>query len=215
MKVKEEKLLAGGGNKLSLADKVLERCMIGNTLPLKDMILTDKFFLLLNLRSISYGPDYTFTITCGCSFEFKKTITLPDGLQLKVATDKDKEPFDIVLPRCKKTVSLKFLRGSDEAEIESYIKGLPSGVQIEGDPSYEFRLSRFIAKIDGKEVDMLEKLHFCENLIGADSLAIRRAIAENETGPIMTIKAQCPQCRNELTTYLPLTNEFFPAGNAQ
>ena len=75
MTVKEEKLLAGGGNKLSLADKVLERCMISNTMPLKDMILTDKFFLLLNLRAISYGPEYTFELRCGCEFKFKKTIT--------------------------------------------------------------------------------------------------------------------------------------------
>jgi hypothetical protein len=215
IKVSEEKLLAGGGNRMRLVDKVLERCMITKTLPLRDMIISDKFWLMLNLRAISYGSDYMFMLKCSaCSMEFRHSLTLPTGLQLKRATDADKEPFDVKLPVAKKTVSLRFLRGSDEEEIERYLKQLPRNAADEGDPAYVYRLSRFIVKVDGKELDTLEKMNFCDGLIGQDSLAIRRAIAENETGPILTIQTQCPGCKADVETSLPLTNEFFPSSAA-
>ena len=111
-----------------------------------------------------------------------------------------------------KIVSLKFLRGSDEEEIENFVKQLPSQKADEGDASYAFRMSRFIVKIDGKEVSAVDKLHFCEELIGMDSLAIRRGISQRETGPVMDLKAKCPGCRTDISTSLPFTNEFFPSG---
>lgn len=210
IKVKEEKLLAGGGNRLHLADLILERCIVSKCPPVKDLLITDKFYMLLCLRSISYGADYTFEIKCTqCSLEFKKTVQLPEGLQIRSATQEDKEPFDIDLPSCKKKVTLRFLRGVDEEEIENYVKQSVNVGTSEGDPSYAFRLARYIVTVDGKEMPILEKLSFCENLVGKDSLAIRQAIAEKETGPIFTITAKCPSCQNEMSTLLPLTNEFF------
>jgi len=214
IKVSEEKLIAGGGNRLQLADKVLQKCIESQCLPVNELLLTDKFYLLLCLRSISYGPEYSFKIKCAsCDMEFVHSITLPEGLCLKSATKNDVEPFDVKLPVCGKTVSLRFLRGTDEEEIENYVKQLPSQKSDDGDSSYAFRLSRFISKIDGQDTGVLEKLSFCEELIGMDSLAIRKGVAQHETGPVMTIKAKCPSCRAEIQTDLPFTNEFFPSGN--
>lgn len=214
IKVLEEKLLAGGGNRMDLADKVLKRCIISECPELDDLLLTDKFYLLLNLRAISYGPEYSFSMKCGsCETDFKRTITLPEGLEVRAATKGDKEPFDVDLPVCKKKVSLRFLRGFDEKEIENYVRQLPNAGGEDGDPGYEFRMSRFIAKIDGEDIDPIEKVRFCEGLIGRDSLAIRQAIAEHETGPVMTIRAKCPGCQRDISTLFPLTSEFFPSGN--
>ena len=148
IKVAEEKLLAGSGNKMALADKVLQRCILSPCIPLRDMILTDKFYLLLVLRNISYGPEYQFQVKCStCSTQFKRSITLPEGLGLKMAVDTDMEPFDVTLPQSAKVVSLRFMRGSDEEETEAFIKGLPAAKSDEGDPAYEFKLSRYIVRI--------------------------------------------------------------------
>lgn len=214
IKVREEKLLAGAGNRMALVDKVLEQCMLTKTLPVRELLLTDKFWLMLNLRSISYGSEYMFSLKCGCGLEFRHSLSLPTGLQVKRATAGDVEPFDVTLPSCKKVVSLRFLRGTDEEEVERFIKQLPRNAGDEGDSAYVYRLSRFIVKIDGKEMDSLEKQRFCEDLIGQDSLAIRRAIGEHETGPILTISARCPSCATDVVTSLPLTNEFFPSSAA-
>ena len=213
--VKEEKLLMGKGNRMALADKILAKCITSECIPLKNLLMTDKFFLLLNLRAVSYGPEYSFSMKCSdCDFEFRHTIALPEGLQLKVASKDDTEPFDVKLPVCGKTASLRFLRGYDEEEIENYIRTLPDAGAEEGDPGYVFRMGRFIAKIDDKEIDVLEKLSFCENLTGRDSLAIRQAIAKHETGAILSIKTKCPSCQAEIRSTLPLTSEFFPSGVA-
>jgi len=214
--VQEEKLLAGNsGNRLELADKVLQRCIVSKCPPLSDLLMTDKFYLLLVLRSLSYGATYGFTLSCGnCKFEFSHSIQLPEGLQLKVATEGDVEPFEVELPLCKKKVSLRFLRGTDEQEIENFVKTLPDAGKEEGDPGYAFRLSRFIDKIEGKEVDPIDKLQFCEKLIGMDSQKIRKTVVEKESGPILTVSAKCPNCQTLIRSLLPLTNEFFPSPTA-
>lgn len=213
--VQEEKLLAGKGDKMEMAYKVLQKCICSECPPLDSLLMTDTFFLLLNLRAISYGAEYGFQIQCpGCDTKFKHSITLPEGLQLKVAEQGDVEPFDIELPLSKQTVSLRFLRGSDEKEIDSFLLNMPNAGNQEGDASYIFRLSRFIAKINGEEVDAVNKMDFCSKLIGKDSLAIREAIAEHETGPILSVHAKCPSCQLEVRTVLPLTSEFFPASVA-
>jgi len=214
--VQEEKLLAGNaGNRLELADKVLQKCIVSKCLPLSDLLMTDKFYLLLVLRSISYGTEYGFTLACGsCKFEFQHSVKLPEGLQLKVATEGDVEPFEVTLPACKKKVSLRFLRGYDEEEIENFVKTLPDAGKDDGDPGYPFRLSRFIDKIEGEDVDPIEKLQFCEKLIGMDSMKIRHSIAERETGPILTVSAKCPNCQTPVRSILPLTNDFFPTPTA-
>ena len=135
---------------------------------------------------------------------------LPDGLTLKMATDEDTEPFDVKLPVSSKTLSLRFLRGTDEQAVDDYVKNLPNASAEDGDPAYAFRLARHIAKMDGEDVDPLQKLSFCEQMIGQDSLAMRTALIEHETGADMGIEASCPSCHKAIETSLPLTNEFFP-----
>ena len=213
--VREEKLLAGKGDQMELADSVLEKCIVSKCLPIDELLMTDKFYLLLHLRAVSYGSDYAFRIQCpACERKFKHSIVLPKGLGLKVAEKGDKEPFEVELPMCKKKVTIRFLRGSDEKEIDSYISNIPDVSAEEGDPSYIFRLTRFIVDVDGKPMDAVGKMDFCSNLIGKDSLAIREAIAEHETGPILSIEAKCPGCQQKVHSVLPLTNEFFPSSVA-
>ena len=48
--------------------------------------------------------------------------------------------------------------------------------------------------------------------IGADSMAIRQAVADNETGPLFDIECLCPACGFRNVVMLPLTTEFFPSG---
>jgi len=209
----EEKLFLASGSRMAVADRVLSACLLTANVAISDLLMTDKYYLLLNLRALSYGPEYAFAIPCrGCGAKFNHTVVLPTGLNLKIATETDVEPFDVELPVCKQTVSLRFLRGFDEEAVDDYVKQLSSGAAEQGDPGYAFRLSRHIVKIDGKEVDQLAKLAFVETpLIGRDSLAIRRAIAERETGADLTVEATCPSCRATLSTLLPFSNEFFPS----
>lgn len=210
--VQEEKLMMGARNRLSVMDKILERCLVGCSLPISKLLMTDKFFLMMQLRSISYGADYTFKQKCPyCTATFQHTIQLPEGLTMKVSEPTDVEPFEVFLPRCKKKVTVRFLRGEDEEAIEKYVQAKPNASKEEGDPGYEYRIATQLVSIEGKELDILERLRFCENLTGMDSLAIRRVVSEKEPGLDLSIQCVCPTCRNDIHTGVQLTNEFFPS----
>lgn len=210
--VEEEKLFLATGRRSDIADRVLARCIESPLIILSDMLMTDKFYLLLTLRALSYGQDYAFKLVCpSCSTEFNHTLRLPEGLKLKVADDTDIEPFEVKLPLSGKTLQLRHLRGYDETEIDNYLKQLPNVNTADGDPAYAFRLSRFIVSIDNDVLDTLQKLQFCETMLGRDSLAMRNAIQTHETGPDLTLEVNCPSCRRSIRSSLPMTNEFFPA----
>lgn len=209
--VTEEKYLVSAKNRLVAADKILSRCVINCAVSMSDMLMTDKFFLLLCLRNVSYGPEYSFKLTCRCQYEFPYTVIIPDGLKLAIAAEGDVEPFDVALPVSKKTLSLRFLRGYDEEAIEAYSAQLtPAQIADEGDPAYAYRMSRHIVSVNGTAIDSLAALHLCESLIGRDSLALRTAITSHETGAKLTVSTTCPKCRKELVSPIQFTSDFFP-----
>ncbi len=208
--VKEEKLLVNAQDKLSAIDLVLDRCLLTRTLPLNEYLVTDKFFLFLNVRTISYGPDYQFMVKCsGCGNSFRHQVILPQGLRLKVPTDDSVEPFDVFLPMCKKTVSIRFLRGKDETEIRAFAKQTK---RPDGDPTYSYSLAKSIVSVDKKEMNPVELLEFVENLYGRDSLAIRNALEKNQSGIDLEIDAECPTCLERFKTPIEFSTEFFRSG---
>ena len=208
MTVREEKLLLAGTLQDAL-DKILTVCIVSSTIPIDEFLLTDKFYLLLHLRALSYGSEFDFQLECpACGNSFMYKLQLPEGLTLKIANDQDVEPFDITLPVSGKKVSLRFLRGKDEKNIEFYARQLK---QEDGDPSYSYRMATHIVALDGKPVTVLEAKAFCEDMIGRDSMAFRTAIAERETGLDLSVKAVCPACRQEVLARMPMTRRFFPA----
>lgn len=210
--VKQEKLLAGARDPMAAADKVLAQCLVDCPIAPKDMLNTDRFYLILQLRAMSYGTDYEFKLSCpACSNSYTHKISLPADLKERVADESDTEPFEITLPRCGKKVALRFMRGTDLESVIKYVNQLrPDQRNPEnGDPAYEYKLAIQIAAIDGVKMGMIDKLQFVGTLLGADSFAIRNAIAERETGAFMNIAVSCPACGNRSETLLPLTNDFF------
>lgn len=210
--VQEEKyLLSSNGSRLALADKVLTKCIVLPAgLNLDDVLMTDKFFLLLCLRNLSYGPEYTFPVTCSCKYAFPHTVTLPDGLSIITPDDSFVEPFFADLPVVGKRVGLRYLRGRDEAAIEAYVAQLKPAQLDDGEPSYLYRLACHLVSVDGAAIDILEAMNFCGKLVGRDSLALRKAVQSHQTGASLMIKAQCPKCRKELVAPIQFTSDFFP-----
>jgi len=209
--VQEEKLMVSARDRVGVIDKVLDRCLVTRALSVDDYLMTDKFFLVLNLRTLSYGPDYTFLMTCiSCKNEFKHHVRLPEGLRKKVASDDDVEPFEVHLPVSNKTLTCRFLRGHDEKAVDQYVKS--TDVVSEGDPAYAYRLSCGIVTIDGQDPGLMQKLAFCENMLGKDSLALRTEFEKRQTGIDLRTTAICPACQYENTTLIEFTTEFFRPG---
>lgn len=162
MSTREEKMLASGQSQ-GLVDMLIERCVFTDTgapLPMgaNDFLVGDRLFLMMAVRAVSFGQDYTFQMKCDCGQEFQHTTKIPDDLATVFLDDDFREPFEVELPYTAKTkgidrpvkLTLRLLRGSDEKAITKFAEGQYEKVDVmsEGDPAYTYRMLRHIVSME-------------------------------------------------------------------
>ena len=178
-----------------------------------DLLAGDKFFLLLCLRAVSYGPTYNFSITCGnCTSRIHHQVDLPYDLGLEFIDPEFEEPFYVTLPHLRKKVGLRLLRVRDTDSVRKLVnrgRRGSNGLAQVGDESYVHRLARSIVSVDGEEKSTMDAVHFVETLYGPDSLAIRNRIEEVDVGVSALQEIECDNCGHLNETFLPITHEFF------
>lgn len=214
MGTKEEKMLSAGraGNVESMLDRVF-RTTLECPIPSHDLKTVDRFFVLIKLRVMSYGPEYHFTYKCeDCNQKVSGIINL-DKMEITYADEDMQEPFEVTLPLTGDTIQWKLLTGNDETTIRRsadrmHQKGRAKG----GDPAYILRLCQHIVSINEEEKNIGDLTKYVESLKGQDSLAFRDAIeGGNEIGVNLLIVSHCtyPQCGWPTEIVLPFGPEFF------
>lgn len=217
MTAREEKMLAGAkGSAGSVLDQILKSCVqLPSGMTVGDLLTADRFFILLILRSTSYGSEYKFTLTCGsCNQRFPHKVTLDDteAFPVKVPEDGASEPFEVKLPIKGDTLKFRLLRGEDEKAIERAANQAINRGDAVGDPAYTLRLARHIVAINSDSVGpekMSDTNRYIEKLIGKDSVALRNAIEAADCGVDITLRLNCPRCDDFIEQSMPMTAEFF------
>jgi hypothetical protein len=212
MGTREEKLFsAGAGSGLTIINKVFDTCVV---CPIEHnkLILGDRLFLLLQIRSVTYGNQYDYSYRCDeCRKKAYGSISL-DSLVIKGPRNvENPDKFDVTLPLLKNTVSLRLLTGEDEDRIKRYVAQVSAKSRGQSsDTEYIYALARRIDAIDGEDIGIREAMEFVEKLKGADSLALRDSLIENDIGPDISVTPTCNNCgfENEEFT-LPMDVEFF------
>ena len=211
MSAREEKLVAGmrGSNIEEVIDSLLSRCIKSPITP-DELLVTDRFYLLLVLRANSYGEIYNIELNCPyCETRGKYEVKLPGDLTVQYAGDDDHEPFRVKLPSGI-VVGFRLLRGKDLKDIKRNAEITTSkGYAGEGEPSYLYRLAKQIVSINGKSLDMLVAQELVSRLPARDSAVLKHAYDKKTPGAITTIKKPCVSCTKEIQTELPMTAEFF------
>ena len=220
MTAKEEKYLAGGfkdGN--AIIDAIIRSCVPSLTVPVDDLLIGDKFFMMLVIRASSYGSSYGMEIKCpNCDKKFRHEIDLgfsegsdeDAAFSIKVLDDGAKEPFEVTLPKCKDTVQFRLLRGSDEKSIAKQIdREMQHRNKKEGNPAYIYRLARHIVSVNGEELDPKQAREYIEELIGLDSAVLRQEIDNVDVGVDTTFSTDCLYCNEEFEGVLAMGPEFF------
>lgn len=183
----------------------------GQDLDVSQLLSSDRVFIMLWLRSVSYGNQYKFNIQCpSCKQKFEFMVDLSTHPIKEFEKDTPlEEPFQFTLPISKYTLTFRLPRGVDEIEL---IKMGNAAKKIDQtDDSIVRRLQSLIFKIerDGQVVPKEQHADFIESLIAGDASAFRRELDRIDAG-VEDIKGIiCPSCEYEFDTSIPVTESFF------
>jgi|TARA_R110002110_G_scaffold37038_1_gene122748 hypothetical protein len=194
MNFEDEKSMVSNKNANSdVLNILLGRCV--SNVSIGSILLFDKLFLLMKLRQISYGEDYTATISCPqCRRENNVSFDL-SKLKINYVEDNATNPFEVKLPVIDKVVKVQFPRIEDEKYF-SNLEGLTSN------------LWRFVEDIDGHSKKpiisgVLKKLPL------KDMHVLMNTIQGKEYGLDTTVRFACNYCTYHEKMDLPITADFF------
>lgn len=204
----------------------------------EDLLIGDRIFLLYFLRGITHGNMYEFAITCSnqeCARVSTHTYDLNElATTIQWANSGiGAEPFRITLPYLSKAtgrdvyVGVRFLRGSDANDMLNRRKtrkkmfARPGGVRTRGrspldnrqeqqtvDDTLSENLEKIIVNVMGVNDPVIMR-QFIGKMHAQDTATIREWLKDNTPGIDTTITVSCPDCANEFTVELPITEGFF------
>ena len=210
MNTRDEKILyaAQGAN---VFKKLLKSCITDpKDIDINKLIAPDELFLVLQLRMITYGPEYKVEAACPhCGAVSTYKVMLND-LDVNYLEDDFKEPIEVHLPMSGHDLSLKILRNEDSDFIDRYSKKFAKQFNINArEVEYTARIAKYITAIDGKAVDFESAIDFVNNMRSRDNAEIRSVMGRILVGVDTRVTVDCASCGDEFTFAMPLTSEFF------
>jgi len=211
MTTKEEKMLLGSTT--DAIEHIIKACLEDpKDLPIDKMISADVTNILIDLRTLTYGPDYRMNFTCtSCKRENTISTDLTD-LENRFLPEDFVEPIEITLPRSGDTLGVRILRGEDFKSVEKWARQIEKksrAKDLKGDITYTLRMAKHIQTINGEEVNSHEALSYAENMIGGDSAHFWSVIDNIEVGYDVSLIEDCGYCGAENEFLMPVTKEFF------
>lgn len=221
MKVREERILADrklakrGGQ----MDRLLAACWEETLEPGpydfgdKDIdwgvvLQGDRFYALLQLRTLTYGPEYAFAVNCqneGCRARIEWELCLHD-LPCRALSDQSRAAFEngnrfeATLPGVGKRVWFRLLTGADERK-------LPQLRRNAGERLLSAMLAFRVVEVEG--VDARDKRRFIEDLTMRDADFLMDEFDRVDCGVDTTVEIECPECFATQDVDLPFDRTFF------
>jgi hypothetical protein len=228
MTTREQGILhSGGTDPLKKYDIILNNCLCGCSFPTSEWLMTDRLYVMVNLRMRSFGAEYQVPMRCSeCSTQYRTIINLAEELKLKTYVNKEdvvegeyeqvlplgediSEPLIYELPIAKDTIQYRFLRGRHEIEIARQSKRMKMTSIDHADPSLALRLSLLIDKVNDQELPPVSKHEYVQSMDVGDLESLTVEVEDNESGLDMTVYPRCTNCGYEEEVILPMTAEFF------
>lgn len=206
----EETMARYGGNpQAMMAGLMRDNVRFAGGMTYEDLLITDQFFLIMQLRSISLSRFMHVNTECGFCGKMDEVQINLNEMGVRTPEPDEVEPIEITLPRCGKTVALRFMRVKDALAEVAYQE------QTEAKTVTRYRYARQILSIDGQSAKFDEKQDFVGSLVLLDLTVLRNALEDKETGVQSTVSRTCSQCgKVEKGWVAPLGAGFFRAGDA-
>lgn len=210
MTTNDEKLLYGSTT--NIFGKVLQSCIVEpKDISIGDLLPFDEQFLILKLRSHTYGSMYKIQGTCpNCGAKATYDVNL-DEMECFYLDDDFKEPITFTLPECEKEVSIKLLRNKDWEAVRRQAKKISKSIGCNTkELEYIIRMSKYIKQIDGEDIDEGKAQSFVEKLSGRDSAFFWWTLdSKVKCGLDTTTTVTCSGCGEEFDLPFIISSEFF------
>tara|TARA_Y100000034_G_C6857029_1_gene389623 strand:+ start:686 stop:1468 length:783 start_codon:yes stop_codon:yes gene_type:complete len=172
---------------------ILDRCV--DNIDMASLFMSDKMFLILKLREISYGKDFAALVTCpSCKVEGEVNFDLTK-LPINYMDDSFENPIEVQLPGLGKSAKVRIPTVADEATLADAEQMLEQlwrfVVEIDGHANREI-ISEVINKLPVKDI------HTILNVISGDDFGIQTKV-----------KFECPSCADNSILEMPITPDFF------
>lgn len=225
MKVREERIitdrkLAKSGGQM---DHLLAACWEethepgpyalaeGGKLDFGKVLQGDRFFALLQVRILTYGPEYAFAVNCrnmGCRGRIEWELDLND-LKVRQLSDESRAAFssgnrfETRLPDAGKRAWFRLLTGDDERKLPGIQRAAP-------DKAFSAGIAYRLVEIEG--VETRDKRRFVEDLSMRDADFLVSEFDRVSCGVDTTIEIECQDCFATQEVELPFDVGFFLPG---
>tara|TARA_R110000824_G_scaffold76037_2_gene192794 strand:+ start:28 stop:870 length:843 start_codon:yes stop_codon:yes gene_type:complete len=178
-----------------IVEQLITRCIKG--IEYKDLLLTDKNYILFKLREISYGDGYDIKATCNmCESENELQVELSKLPVVYAESEGDLE-HKITLPDSKVEVIVKALKIEDEALLSNPATLIDN-------------MWRLVESIGGHK-ERTVKQGFIQGTTAKDISVIRNSIFGGGIGMQTKVNYICNGCDSRDVIELPINEGFFDA----
>ena len=222
LKGKEGKLLADRASAKSgvTFDRILAGCWLatldpglyaleeGQPLDWSKVLVADRFYALLQIRSLTFGDEYAFQVQCqsaGCRERFEWELNLKD-LPVRALSDAARAAFrngnrlETELPHDGRKVWYRLMTGADEVRAAAALRAGRDGMLLTA-------LAMRIVEIEGVKTE--DKRRFLDDMELADAAALLDRFDEADGGVETSIEVECPVCGAVQDLQLPFERGFF------
>ncbi|MCP3104523.1 hypothetical protein LZ198_37240 [Myxococcus sp. K15C18031901] len=171
----------------------------------------DRFYALLQVRVLTYGPEYVFSVPCqhaACRARIDWELDLTQ-LPVRPLSDASRAAFmagnrfETTLPDAGKPVRFKLMTGEDERRLPQLQRASPEKL-------LSSVLAYRVLDVDG--VEARDKRRFIEDLSLRDADFLVDAFDAVDCGVDTTLEVECPECFARQEVELPFDRGFFLPG---
>jgi hypothetical protein len=212
MTAREEDILTSAAlaKKGTILTELIRSCLIEKSVDPADLLVSDRYALLLTIRAVGYGTEYEEDVTCS-----ECDVTKPRVFNLASFPIKrlDIEPvtpgsnlFSFTLPKSQKHIKFRFLTGRDEEDMHA-VTERQKKLGMVFDTNITTTLIRSIVSVNDVS-DKTRIARFVQNMPAQDSLALRKYMGDHQPGVLFRQQLTCPACGHVEEVNMPMGMGF-------
>lgn len=194
MNFQDEKAMMSNKNvNVDILNTILSRCV--KNVNVAELLQIDKLYLVMKLREISYGNEYTATISCPSCRKDNSIVFHMNQLNVNHLEDGYENPQPVHLPVLDKMCHVRLPRIKDEQYLSNA-------------ETTSSNMWRFVEDIEGHSSKSLIQ-NVCKQLPLKDAHAILSVLSGGDYGLDTRIRFVCSYCSHNEIMSLPITSDFF------